>query len=109
MPLDWKNLLILLRPQFVNHEFGITNHARQRQSERDISVRDIISCVITGTILEEQEHGPDPKVLIKGERQNGTPFYIVVALAKEKPVVVTVCNIDENVWEFINGSLRRSE
>ena len=104
MPLDWINLMVLLQNRFANPGgFALTNHARQRRSQRNISIEDIINCVFTGTIIEEQAHSEDPKVLIHGLKKDGTAFYIVVALTDYKPVVVTVCTLDEDAWEVIAG------
>ena len=107
MPLDWDALILLLRWQFANRSYSVTDHADDRCAERSISIADIENCIMTGAILEEQAWGPDPKVLVKGDKEDGGPFYIIVAIAKDKPWVVTVCSIDENVWEVVNGLIRR--
>lgn len=106
MPLDWDALIILLRLRFAAG-FLLTEHANQRCDLRNISVRDIKNCIMTGKIIEEQVLGIDPKILVKGEKVNGSYFYVVVALTEAKPWVITVCEIDENVWEVAGEFIRR--
>ena len=108
MPLEPKSLLVLLRKQFSNlNGFSLTKHAEQRLDERDISYADIINCVFSGSIIEIQDHHRDPKVLIKGCKQDGTQFYIVMALTEEEPFIITVCRLDENVWEAMEDKTIR--
>ena len=107
MPLDWDVLIVLLRRKFACKDFALTKHANQRCGERDVAIRGIENCIMSGEIIEEQTHGPDPKVLILGDKEDGTSFYIVVAITEDKPVVITVCGIDENVWEIVAGIIRR--
>ncbi|NLG84090.1 MAG: DUF4258 domain-containing protein [Firmicutes bacterium] len=76
MPLEDKALLPLLRMRLTMDGLAITEHARQRQAERSISVADIINCIQIGQILEEQAHGRDPKVLIRGEKLDGQIIHI---------------------------------
>lgn len=107
LPLDWNALIILLRRQFADRCYGLTDHATSRCEVRTISIHDIENCVLTGRIIEEQKGVRDPKVLVQGDKRDGTSFYIVVAITPDKPWVITVCDIDENVWEVVEGLIKR--
>lgn len=82
--LNWDVVLVLLRFRVSQSAFRISKHANQRMSERNVSKADVTHCLMSGKIVESQNHGWDTKYLIKGNRQNGAPFYLVMASSEKK-------------------------
>lgn len=108
MPLDDKSLITLLRMQFaIPAGFRISDHARRRGAKRNISVSDMRNCVLSGQIIERQNFGWDPHIVIRGQKLDNTEMHLVVALAEEASIVVTVYNPDEDEWEVYKGKIRR--
>ena len=94
--------------QFANPAgFTLTNHARRRCAERGISIHDICNCVLSGQIIERQDFGWDPIVVIRGKKLDNTDMHLVVALTEDTQAVITIYNPGENEWEVIKGEIRR--
>ncbi len=70
----------LVRKAARQRAYKISKHAFQRMGERDVSEECLEKCLLEGEPLEEQDHGRDIKVLLKGEDENHQEFYAVVAL-----------------------------
>ena len=96
-----------LRSAASQHSYLISRHAFQRMGERGITEEDIERCVREGQILEKQDHGGDVKLLVQGTDGESEVFYVVVALAYPRPVIVTVCRFREDVWKDLGSGTRR--
>lgn len=99
--------LVILRKAVENRNYIISGHAMRRMGEREITVADLESCFIVGEFIEDQGHGENVKALLKGLDCKNQEFYIVVALAFPKPVIVTVCRFQKDAWEDIGSFKKR--
>nr|WP_291353422.1 hypothetical protein [Desulfosporosinus sp.] len=58
-------------------------------------------------ISKLKNHGRDIKVIFQ-QATGGIPcYYVVVADSSPFPEVITVCSTIDEVWEIINGILKR--
>lgn len=90
-------------------QLGFSAHANRRMGERKITDEEVYDCVLYGQVIDIQDHGRDIKVIFQ-EPSSGTPGkYVVVADNSPWPEVVTVCLTYEEVWEDVNGLLKRRE
>lgn len=96
-----------LRSAASQRSYVISRHAFQRMGERGITEEDIERCGRAGQVLERQGHGGDVKLLVQGTDGEGEVFFMVVALAYPRPVIVTVCRFREDVWEDLGSSTMR--
>ncbi|MEN1762118.1 DUF4258 domain-containing protein [Anoxynatronum sibiricum] len=99
--------------QFIRHfaskrKFVFRTHAVERMMERGITEEQVYECAETGCVMEEQKSDEcsDIKVLF-AEPADRPGFYVVIAATNRFPHVVTVCLKDEDVWETVNGFIRR--
>ena len=87
-----------------------SQHAIERMLERGIEDSQVIDCILKGKVIEEQNFvGQDIKILFQEATINTPKFYAVVAAACPRPVVVTVCNSKNEVWECVNGTMQRRQ
>lgn len=84
-----------------------TAHSIARMAERCIDREKVKACILTGKLIELQDHGRDIKVVIQESTSETPEFYVVVAACYPKPHVITVCRTMEEVWECIGGVLKR--
>ncbi|NQS74831.1 MAG: DUF4258 domain-containing protein [Peptococcaceae bacterium] len=91
--------LELLRKAGKTRSYIISKHAFNRMGERTISDDDVHRCSLEGHYIECQGHGQDLKVVLQGECEDGSVFYMVVALAFPRPVIVTVCRFKAEIWD----------
>ena len=109
MPSWHEAWLELLKKTGRTRSYIISNHAFIRMGERDISDDDVQRCPLEGQYIEHQEHGQDLKVLLRGECDDGSTFYMVVALAFQRPVIVTVCRFKDEVWDDLGPMKKRKK
>ena len=78
------------RELYKIHRILWSSHGLQRLQERDISIDDVGTCIMTGEIIEEYNSEPPakPSVLIYGE-VNGKVFHIVLGIDDEQIYFVT--------------------
>jgi hypothetical protein len=67
----------------------------------------VIECILYGKVIEIQTNFEDIHVLFQEATDKNPEIYVVVAASYPYPVVVTVCKTDSEVWEEINGLLKR--
>ena len=84
-----------------------TLHSIEQMAERCIEKEKVKACILTGKLIELQDHGRDIKVVIQESTSETPKFYVVVAACYPKPHVITVCRTMEEVWECIGGVLKR--
>lgn len=83
-----------------------SSHAVERMSERCITDKEIENCVMLGEVIEEQCFGIDVKVLFQ-EASNGKPNLYVVVADCYPPLVITVCRVKKEVWDYMDGKMKR--
>ncbi|HIE12638.1 MAG TPA: DUF4258 domain-containing protein [Desulfotomaculum sp.] len=54
--------------------------------ERGVTEPDLTRCLAGGEVLEDQDHGRDVKLLLRGVDSEGEEFYVVAALTYPRPV-----------------------
>ncbi len=83
---------------FLEDDFVISNHARVRMFQRNISTWDIGQVVLYGEIIEEYtDDEPCPSTLFLGY-VGETPYHVVLALCKDHVRVVTVYRPEKDKW-----------
>lgn len=99
----------LLKKNGRTRNYIISKHAFLRMGERDISDDDLQRCSLEGQFLEHQGHGQNVKVLLQGECNDGSTFFMVVALAYPRPVIVTVGRFSDGIWEDLGAMKKRKK
>ncbi|HPS91243.1 MAG TPA: DUF4258 domain-containing protein [Methanothrix sp.] len=89
----------------MTNDIIISNHAGARMFERGVSAEDLISLLTNGEIIEKyHDDYRCPAVLMLGLTR-GMPHHIVVAICKDRLVIVTVYLPNEDEW--VNSRWRR--
>jgi len=92
--LDFKQI----RKFAQNDNFIVSNHARTRMFERNVSTEEIKNIIEKGEIIEQYpDDFPCPSVLILGT-VNDNYFHIVVAQCYDHVRIITVYEPDETKW-----------
>ncbi len=83
---------------FLEDNFIISDHARVRMFQRNVSTEDIGQVVLYGEIIEEYaDDEPCPSALFLGY-VGGTPYHVVLAQCKDHVRVVTVYCPEKGKW-----------
>lgn len=83
----------------ANH-YMITEHARIRLFERNITIDDVICCVENGKIIEQYENDkPFPSCLILGVELKGKYIHVVVSCNEDYIYLITAYYPDEQHWQ----------
>lgn len=78
----------------------VTEHARIRLVERNITMQDIIKCIDSGEIIKQYEDDkPFPSCLILGVSINNRYLHIVVSTNDNYIHLITAYYPDLNQWE----------
>ena len=94
-----------LNDLFLNDRFIISNHARTRMFQRNISTADIRKVIRNGEIIEEYLNDePCPTALFLGF-PNGRPCHVVVAQCEDHARIITVYSSRNEKW--IDYRIRR--
>ncbi len=92
-------LIDKLREMNVAEKYAITEHARIRLIEREITFDDIVCCVANGEIIEQYENDkPLPSCLVLGMEVKGRYIHIVVSHDDEFIYLITAYYPDEQQW-----------
>ena len=87
-----------LKELFVNDDFIISNHARVRMFERNISTEDIKNVITHGEIIEDYfDDEPCPSALFLGFSK-GKACHVVVAECDDHARIITVYSPEKNKW-----------
>ena len=79
--------------------YAVTEHARIRLYEREITLDDVICCVASGEIIEQYEDDkPLPSCLVLGMEIKGRYIHIVVSHDDEFIYLITAYYPDEQQW-----------
>lgn len=77
----------------------ITLHAAKRLEQRGISIDDVISCILSGEIIEQYpDDYPLPSCLILGSTQIGVPLHVVIGTDMETIWIITAYYPDADSW-----------
>lgn len=80
----------VLRQFCKNDSIFITNHAMERCRERGIAVKDILSAIMNGEIIENYpDDFPFPSCLVLGKDANGKVIHICMSNEGEASKVIT--------------------
>ena len=83
---------------FANDDFIISNHARVRMFERNISTEDIKNVIIHGEIIQHYpDDEPCPAALFLGFPK-GKACHVVVAECDDHARIITVYSPEKNKW-----------
>ncbi|HQL35915.1 MAG TPA: DUF4258 domain-containing protein [Bacillota bacterium] len=96
-----------IRKQLSIVGLDYSSHAVERMSERCITDKEVEDCVMLGNVIEEQYSGIDVKVLFQ-EAVSGKPNLFVVVADCNPPVVITACRVKDEVWDYMDGIMKRS-
>src|SRR5690554_3515417 len=89
------------------NKIHFSEHALQKMGERKIKRQIVLEAILNGVVIEQQDHGRDVKIIFQESISDIPKCYVIVAAAPDIPVVVTVCRTKNEVWEYINGRLKR--
>lgn len=89
-----------LRNYCKNDSIFISNHAMERCRERGISVKDILTAVETGEIIEDYpEDFPFPSCLVYGKSAKDEPIHICMSDEGSSSKVITAYYPTLDKWE----------
>lgn len=78
---------------------AITQHAKNRLFERNISISDVSHCISVGEIIKQYEDDrPFPSCLILGKDNSDNPLHIVVSNDENFIYVITAYHPDPTKW-----------
>ena len=81
-------------------KIAITEHARLRMLERDITVGDVVLCIENGEVIEQYEDDtPFPSCLVLGMAVDNRYIHVVVSSDGEYIHLITAYHPDSNRWE----------
>lgn len=87
-----------LKELIIKDEFIISNHARTRMFQRNISTEDIRHVIFNGEIIEDYpDDEPCPSALFLGF-VNDNPYHAVVAQCIDHVRIVTVYIPEKDKW-----------
>lgn len=97
-----------IRRYLEHDQFIISNHARMRMFQRNITTDMIMALIGDSEVIEEYpDDFPCPSVLILGY-SNEKPYHVVVALCKDHARIITVYIPDEQYWIEYKKRRRKS-
>lgn len=80
----------IIQDYYRNSKIKWSTHCLERMQERDISIDDVGSCILSGEIIENYPHDfPYPSCLIFGYAVNHQILHTVVGMDEEILYVIT--------------------
>jgi hypothetical protein len=96
-----------LKDFFLKDAFIISNHARVRMFQRNISTEEIENVITSGEMIEDYpDDEPCPSALFLGFTK-GIPCHIVVAQCIDHARIITVYQPEKDKW--IDYKIRRDK
>jgi len=90
----------ILKHMNYSPKIALTKHAKERLTERNISIADIINGIETGEIIKQyEEDKPLPSCLILGTSVKRRPLHIVISHDKEFIYLITAYYPDPEKWD----------
>lgn len=94
--IDIEKLREINTPEHI----AITEHARQRLVEREITIKDVVKCIESGEIIKQYEDDkPFPSCLILGMSINNKYIHVVVSTNEDFIHLITAYYPDAEQWE----------
>ena len=94
MKIDFERIKRLIEED----RFIISNHARVRMFQRNISTNDVKKTIMKGEIIEQYlEDKPCPSALILGFCE-GVAHHVVVAECEDHVRIITIYKPEEDKW-----------
>lgn len=96
MVLNLENIKRICNPENIE----ITLHAAKRLEQRGISIKDVISCILSGEIIEQYpDDYPFPSCLVLGYSIKNQHLHVVIGSNMETIWVITAYYPDPHKWE----------
>lgn len=94
--IELQALRSLNRPETI----AITEHARIRLAERNITVADVMKCIASGEIIKQYEDDkPLPSCLVLGKLDSEKYIHVVISHDEEYLYLITAYHPDSKQWE----------
>lgn len=94
--IDLETLRKANRPETI----AITEHARIRLIEREITINDVVACITNGELIKQYEDDkPFPSCLILGMAVNKKYIHVVVSYDEEYIHLITAYYPNAEQWE----------
>lgn len=91
--------ILELRKLCIPENIEITLHAAKRLEQRNISINDVISCILTGEIIEQYPADyPYPSCLVLGISLKNTILHVVAGTDSNTLWIITAYYPDKNKW-----------
>lgn len=91
--------ILELRKLCIPENIEITLHAAKRLEQRNISINDVISCILTGEIIEQYPADyPYPSCLVLGISLKNTILHVVAGTDLNTLWIITAYYPDKNKW-----------
>lgn len=91
--------ILELRKLCIPENIEITLHAAKRLEQRNISINDVISCILTGEIIEQYPPDyPYPSCLVLGISLKNTILHVVAGTDLNTLWIITAYYPDKNKW-----------
>jgi len=87
-----------------------SRHAIQRMTERGVTRTEVLDAIKNGEELDIQileEEGKDVRVLFQENTKCKPNFYVVVGCCLPSVAVITVCETEGEVWEYLGTRIIR--
>lgn len=89
----------ILRKMNRPEKIALTKHARERLTERAITIDDIVNGIDTGEVIKQYEDDkPLPSCLVLGLSVNNKYIHIVVSNDEEYIYIITAYYPDPQLW-----------
>ena len=105
-----KNIIIAeqhIRNCAAKNKLRFSRHAIDKMRALCIRHEQVFECAIHGRFIERQYHGREIKLVFQEATSANPEYYVVIAASIPIPEVVTVCTKLEEVWEILNGIIKR--
>lgn len=91
--------ILELRKLCIPENIEITLHAAKRLEQRNISINDVISCILTGEIIEQYPADyPYPSCLVLGISLKDAILHVVAGTDLITLWIITAYYPDKNKW-----------
>lgn len=99
-----------IRRHIANGLLVVSQHAKDKYSERGINTLNIIECIMDGEIIEDYpKDKPFPSCLIYGTTAQGDPIHTVIADNGEYSIIVTAYYPTFDKWEHDYKTRKRGK
>ncbi len=94
-------ILDLMRQAVAADKVYLTFHANKELKADKLTFEDIISCILSGEIIEQQQDDGEEKYLLYGESCDGAEVAVVAKLSyNESTLVITVFRLRFTDYDF---------